>query len=121
MTRDDALQAAFERVYESVFGRAPRHTWFQPPAREKNGPMFGWLVEPFEGKYASLVWTPRGKGSRSNDASMWQLEDELTSIHDRRKDAKARALRLYTAYYEHGCTIAELIDGSYLDKIKETR
>lgn len=107
-----------DEISERVFGRVPKHTWFRPPSRERNGPMFGWLIEPFEGLYGSLVWVPTGKGSRSNDASTWQLEERLMAVHERRKDAKARALRLYKAYYDHGCSIKELIDGTYLDKIK---
>jgi hypothetical protein len=107
-----------QRVFDEVFGRPPAHTWYRPPRREKNGPMFGWLTEPLEGRYGSMVWWPRGKGSRSNDASRWELVEGLTAIHDTRREARARATRLYRAYYEHGCTLAELLDGSYLDKIK---
>src|SRR5262245_12012188 len=113
-----ATDEDFQRIYDRVFGRPPRHTWWRQPAHEKNGPMFGWLTEPFEGLYASMVWVPKGKGSRSNKADHWLLEERLTSVHDRRKDAKARALRLYRAYYDHGCAIGELIDGSYLEKLK---
>lgn len=112
------LQAALDRMWDAAFPKPPRHTWFRPPAREKNGPMFGWTLEPVEGHYGSMVWWPRGKGARSNKAVMWQIVEDLTVVHDTRKDAKARALRLYNAYYEHGCTLAELLDGSYLDKTK---
>lgn len=105
-------------IWERVFGPAPRHTWWRPPRRDPNGPMFSWLTEPLEGRWASFVHVPRGRGARSGDASLWVLEERLTAIHDRRKDAKARALRLHRAYYDHGCSIAELIDGSYLEKVK---
>ena len=107
------------RIWEEVFGPAPRSTYFRNPARERWGPMFNWLTAPLEGRWASFVHVPKGKGSRSNRAELWVLDERLTAIHDTRKEAKARALRLYRAYYEHGCSVEELADGSYLDKIRE--
>lgn len=106
------------RIYEAVYGRAPRHTWFRQPRDQRWGPMFGWTLEPIEGRYGSMVWWPRGRGSRSNRAERWQLVEELTGVHDTRREAKARALRLYRAHFDHGCSLAELKDGSYLEKTR---
>lgn len=108
-------------IWEEVFGPQPRTSYFRPPASERNGPMFGWLTSPLEGRWGSFVHVPKGKGSRSNNAELWVLDERLTAIHDTRREAKERALRLYRAYYKHGCTIGELADGSYLTKVKENR
>lgn len=113
MTGEDMGQ----RVWEAVFGRPPRLRWWRP---KKGGPIFAWLVEPIDGKYASVVYVPRGRGSRSGKTGEWKLDERLTAIHDRRKDGRARALRLYQAYYDRGCSIAQLADGSYLDAVRES-
>jgi hypothetical protein len=112
------LDAAMQRMWAEVFPQPPAHTWYRPPRAQKNGPLFGWLTEPLEGKYGSMVWWPKGKGARSNKATMWELVEDLTAIHDTRREARARATRLYEAHYDHGGTLKELIDGSYLDKIR---
>lgn len=71
--------------------RTPRFRYFQ----KGNGPMFSWTTERFDGLYASFVHIPTGKGSRSDKAVHWVMVDESLSAHELRKDAKARALRLY--------------------------
>ena len=68
-----------------------------------NGPMFVWTVEPFrtmygssaDGKYESVVYRPIGPGSRSGKARRWERDETSASLHALRKDAKARALRLF--------------------------
>jgi hypothetical protein len=68
--------------------------------------MFVWTVEPYhlryggaaEGKYESRVYVPYGPGSRSGNATRWKLADGSESLHDLRRDAKARALRMFEAY-----------------------
>lgn len=80
----------------NIFGREPRYRYFQDGA----GPMFGWYVEaPTEGRragmYASFVYAPVGPGSRSGKATRWEYVDDAEAWHDLRRDAKARALRLY--------------------------
>ena len=74
--------------------RAPRFRYFQSGA----GPIFGWLTEPLEGRFASMVWVPVGPGARSGRAEEWAMVEAATSVHRLRKDAKARALRLYRAH-----------------------
>jgi len=68
------------------------------------GPMFVWTVEPFstrygdskaDGKYESVVYVPYGRGSRSGRADNWRRDESTATLHALRKDAKARALRLY--------------------------
>lgn len=82
------------RLYEMTFGRAPRFRYFQ----RKNGPMFCWTTETVEGRYASMVYVPVGRGSRSGKAVQWRIADESISGHQLRRDAKARALRLYREF-----------------------
>lgn len=74
----------------------PRFRYFQ----KHKGPMFSWTTEKVEGAYGSFVHIPVGKGSRSGKAEEWQLVEDSISAHDLRKDAKARALRLYEAWLE---------------------
>jgi hypothetical protein len=79
---------------------APRYRYFQPKPR---GPLFGWYTESptggaRAGMYASFVYRPVGKGSRSGKATRWEYVQEAESWHALRKDARARALRLYRAY-----------------------
>ena len=72
----------------------PRFRYFQ----KRNGPMFGWTTERFEDRYASFVHVPVGPGSRSGKAEEWQLDEDSIAAHELRRDAKARALRLYEAW-----------------------
>jgi hypothetical protein len=66
-----------ERLIE-LYGREPRWRYFQ----HDGGPMFAWTVEPFgtgglfdepeptrTGRYASFVYEPIGRGSRSGTAT----------------------------------------------------
>lgn len=76
--------------------RAPRFRYFQ----KRNGPMFSWTTEKFEGYYASFVHNPVGPGARSGKAREWVMDDDSISAHKLRKDAKARALRLYQEWLE---------------------
>lgn len=69
----------------------PRFRYFQ----KGNGPMFSWTTERFEGVFASMIHHPVGTGSRSGKAEEWRLDEESIRPHALRKDAKARALRLY--------------------------
>ena len=72
--------------------REPRYRYFQ----RGNGSMFCWTVEPMnDGRYESFVYEPVGRGSRSGKAHQWKINESLTSRHKLRKDAKARAWRLF--------------------------
>lgn len=91
--------AKLNQHFARLFGTPPRYNYFQ----RGNGPMFCWTVEknPSDGRYASFVYKPVGKGARSGKATAWQLvESGRWGIveHAKRKTAKARALRLYRAY-----------------------
>lgn len=86
------FQRAMERITASVLGREPRYRYFQ----RGNGPMFFWTVERAgDGRYHSGVYRPVGPGSRSGKATRWKMDDDEYARHALRKDAKARALRLY--------------------------
>ncbi len=72
-----------------------------------DGTMFVWTVEPYnlrwpdqvaQGKYESVVYRPYGPGSRSGKASRWKRDDGSASLHVLRRDAKARALRLFNEH-----------------------
>jgi hypothetical protein len=57
------------------------------PACGGNGYVGGW--------YASFTYRAKGKGARSNKASRWIFDEKTLRKHRKRKDAKARALKLY--------------------------
>lgn len=92
----------FNRAMARIMGRAPRIRYFQ----KGNGPMFFWAVEKydddantrFRGRYVSGVYQPRGRGSRSNKATSWEVDDSTLSGSSLRREAKARALRLYNEW-----------------------
>jgi hypothetical protein len=94
------LTARMNEHFAQMFGREPRYRYFQ----HQGGAMFGWYVEaPTEGaehggRYCSFVYVPIGPGSRSGTATRFKYVQEAESWHALRKDAKARALRLYRAY-----------------------
>lgn len=48
-----------------------------------------------KGWYFSFVYIPVGKGSRSGKAEEWRFQDSSLRRHRKRKDAKARAEKLY--------------------------
>jgi len=95
-------------IARHIFGEEARWRYFQ----SKNGPLFVWTVEPFnliyfkddvaQGKYESVVYVPIGPGSRSGKAKRWVRDESTASLHALRKDAKARALRLYRTWQETG-------------------
>jgi hypothetical protein len=89
----------FREYLNRLLPREARWRYFQ----KGNGPMFIWTVEPFstrygskaDGKYESVVYVPYGPGSRSGKATRWKRDPDSASLHVLRRDAKARALRLY--------------------------
>jgi hypothetical protein len=90
-TETDRLLEAFELARRSLpQTEMPRFRYFQ----KKNGPMFSWTTEKIEDRYASFVHVPVKKGD------WWSLDEDSCSAHHLRKDAKARALRLYNAWLE---------------------
>lgn len=100
-------EAAIAAAISRLMPKEARWRYFQ----KANGPMFVWTVEPYnlvnpdqlaQGRYESVVYLPRGKGSRSGKATRWEMAEGSRSLHDLRKDAKARALRLYQAWQETG-------------------
>ena len=100
-TMDDAFREAIRRILPSE----ARSLYFQ----KRNGPMFFWTVEPFnlrdktdvaQGKYESVVYRPYGPGSRTGKATRWKRDEATASLHVLRRDAKARALKLYREWEE---------------------
>lgn len=94
------LAAVNDRIAGALFGhsREPRWRYFTGP----DGVLYFWTTEPYDadapwqaGNYVSGAYVPRGKGARSGKASRWEVADDSISGHRLRKDAKARALRLY--------------------------
>lgn len=72
--------------------RDPRYRYWQTP----DGAMFVYTTERMsDGKYASAIYQPTGKGSRMGKAHVtgWRITREVH--HVARKAAKARALALY--------------------------
>jgi hypothetical protein len=104
---DNDVAREIQRRLAAFYGREPRWRYFQ----RDGGPLFVWTVEPFgqgglldvadgsrAGRYASLVYEPIGPGSRSGRATSWRRVEKSESLHQLRKDAKARALRLFRAW-----------------------
>ena len=96
----DELRELFERnpKLQSLLLETPELSWryfhigrsLEQPAK-KGFPMFAWSTErDAKGKFRSWVWHPKKDG--------WTLKG-LRS-HARRKDAKARALRMRDAFAE---------------------
>ena len=98
---DDAVRRALQRLLPNE----ARSRYFQ----SRNGPAFFWTVEPFnlrdktdvaQGKYESVVYRPCGPGSRTGNATRWERDESTASLHALRRDAKARALKLYREWEE---------------------
>lgn len=97
---DESTKQRIAARITALMPKEARSNYFQ----RGRGPMFVWTVEPFhlynpndvaQGRYESVVYVPVGKGSRSGKASAWKRDNSTASLHDLRKDAKARALRLF--------------------------
>lgn len=82
------LRAAFEAARAELRPDPPRFRYFQ----KRNGPMFSWTTERMDGYYGSFVHVPDAKGE------WWTIDEDSISAHKLRKDAKARALRLFRAW-----------------------
>jgi hypothetical protein len=90
VTETDRLNEAFALAQASLHQTTmPRFRYFQMG----DGPMFSWTTERIEERYASFVHV-------SSKGDWWNLADDSISAHHLRKDAKARALRLYNAWLE---------------------
>jgi hypothetical protein len=79
--------------------------------QDGNGPMFVYNTERIrtmyggtvaDGRFESAVFVPYGPGSRSGKATRFKELDGSRSAHDLRRDAKARAYRLYQGWRETG-------------------
>lgn len=51
-----------------------------------------------KGWYFSFIYLPHGKGARLGKAEQWRFQDSSLRRHRKRKDAKARALKLHEAH-----------------------
>lgn len=96
------LQAAIAAVLNEAEGRDPRFRYFECRTCRTE---FMWTTERMgDGRFASAVLVPKGKGSRSGEPSKWVTRRE---VHTKRRNvAKARALRLYRKH------MAEAHDGN---------
>lgn len=102
----NSVEQQISDAMRDLMPREARWGYFQ----KRNGPMFVWTVESFnlryggreQGKYESVVYRPYGPGSRKGQATRWKRDESSASLHSLRKDAKARALRLFRAWEETG-------------------
>lgn len=106
-TTDHTSDAADEQTFEAVLDSHDefRENQSPPPFRWRyfqrgRGPMFAWATTPVEGRFGSFVLKPVGAGSRSGKAERWDSVLSTVVEHRRRKDAKARALRLFRKHLE---------------------
>jgi len=87
-----------ERI-AALLPRRARWAYWQ----DGNGPMFVYNTErlrlpeggPCDGKFESAIFEPYGPGSRSGKATRWRKRAGSSTCHALRRDAKARAWRLY--------------------------
>jgi len=86
LNADPTIRALFSS------GRDPRYRYWQTP----DGAMFIYTTEKMaDGKYASAIYRPTGKGSRSGRRKVTQWTRTREVHHATRKAAKARAYRLF--------------------------
>lgn len=98
-------QAVLDRI-AAMMPREARWAYWQ----DGGGPMFVYNTEPIrtmygsdvDGMFESCVFVPYGPGSRSGKATKWRERDGSRSAHALRKDAKARAYRLYQEWHATG-------------------
>jgi hypothetical protein len=92
---------------EHFIPREARYAYWQ----KGGGPMFVYNTERIHtphpgdrgnGCFESAVFVPYGPGSRSGKATRWRVLERSRSLHDLRKDAKARAWRLYQGWLASG-------------------
>lgn len=99
---DESTQRINERLGQfmqehGLISTPPRYRYFMGA----NGNMYCWTVEKADitdddpkGYYASFVYRAYGKGSRSGKADRWKHDAKTMRRHRKRKDAKARALKM---------------------------
>jgi len=95
----EEVQRRLEEMFLEVVSEARWAYW-----QDGRGPMFVYNTERIRtrdprdranGKFESAVFEPYGPGSRSGKAERWRVREDSRSLHDLRRDAKARAYRLY--------------------------
>ena len=100
-------EARIQERLRSLLPREARWSYWQ----DDRGPMFVYNTEPLRlrdetdranGQYESCVYVPYGPGSRSGKATRWKVLARSRSLHVLRRDAKARAYRLYQTWRETG-------------------
>lgn len=99
-------ERAISEAISRLMPREARWTYWQ----KGRGPMFVYNTEPIrtqygspvDGMYESCVFVPYGPGSRSGKAERWKELEGSRSAHTLRRDAKARALRLYDEWLTTG-------------------
>lgn len=101
----DELDVRFHEIMRDLMPQEARSRYYQ----KKNGPMFFWTTQPFnlydktdiaQGKYESVVYRPVGKGAKSGKAQNWKRDESTSKLHTLRKDAKARAYRMYCEWLD---------------------
>lgn len=94
------IEAQLQAYMDRLMPREARSAYWQ----DGNGPLFVYNTErihtrdpedPANGKFESAVFVPYGPGSRTGKATRFKVDESSRSLHDLRKDAKARAFRLY--------------------------
>lgn len=106
MSVDDVGRRIMARIAETspeLFARDPNYRYYECSVCRAQ---FIWTTERMgDGKFCSAIYAPTGKGSRSGRPE--QLKATREVHHRKRKDAKARAYRLYEKHTGGGDSIAE--------------
>lgn len=75
-----------------LFARDPRYRYWETP----DGRQFHYTTERMgDGKFASAIYVPKGKGARSGKKAVTRLSPSREVHHATRRAARARAYKLY--------------------------
>jgi hypothetical protein len=76
----------------ALFPRAARYRYWEAP----DGRQFVYTTERMgDGKFASAIYVPKGKGARSGKKAVTRLSPSREVHHATRRAARARAYALY--------------------------
>lgn len=103
MTPDERIRQRLEQdptiqsILRDLFWHEPSYRFWEAPS----GHRFIYTTERLaDGKFASAIYRPAGKGSRSGRKAVTRLLITREVHHSTRRAAKARAYKLYRQHME---------------------
>ncbi|HEY6568558.1 MAG TPA: hypothetical protein VI341_13665 [Actinomycetota bacterium] len=83
---------AIQELLAELWPRAARYRYWEAP----DGRQFVYTTERMgDGKFASAIYVPKGKGARSGKKAVTRLSPSREVHHATRRGARARAYKLY--------------------------